>query len=137
MDAYYRSRRAQFDAIFSVEACNGYSLRELVTFYTDLIFASFKQDSALIQLSDTDRSTNERIAQYVNDLNRHVATCFGDVLLHHADTIRLHDIATVAMLYHDVINCLARVSIQPTGPVASPIRSGWDKSGLAVLLQRR
>jgi AcrR family transcriptional regulator len=120
MDAYYRSRRAQFDAVFSVESCREYDLRELVTFYTDLIFASFEQDSDLIQLADAERPSNERIASQVNDLNRHVATRFGDVLLHHAESIRLRDIATAAMLYHDLISCLARVSIQPTGPVASP-----------------
>ncbi|WP_221795227.1 TetR/AcrR family transcriptional regulator [Aquisediminimonas sediminicola] len=117
--AYYRSRREQFDDMFSEESCQGSSLEQVVVFYTDLIFSAFRQDAALILLADAARSNNAQIAQQVGDLNRHAAIRFGDVLQAHADQIRQPDIRAAAMLYHDLISCLARVSIQPTGPVAS------------------
>jgi AcrR family transcriptional regulator len=119
MDAYYRSRMEQFDALFSVEACGDFDLGQLVSYYTDLLLASFRQDGALILLADSQRMTNDMIARQVNELNHHVASCFAEVLCHHVAPKRQADVRAAAMLYHDMVCCLARIAIQPTGPVAS------------------
>lgn len=119
LDAYYRSRREQFDDLFSEEQCKHYELEEVIAFYTDLIFSSFRQDSALIILADSERASNDKVADHVNRLNLHAATRFGEVLATRGEAIARPKIKESAVLYHDLISCLARISIQPTGPVAT------------------
>jgi len=135
--SYYRTRKDQFDALTEPELWQGKNVTDVVTFYINILFSSFRQDAGMLRVAERQRLSNPFLAESGASVNRHVADRLGAMLELHANCIG-GDVRTKAKYLHNILrNALVVAILQDTSPVPPALAiatSEFQSEALAMAL---